>query len=107
MPSPFYYRRAILQLARFAGDDYPPEIAVQAAIVLADELSPHNPRRELVRQLLEYAHPYEYARHTLRELYDHSPQPDAPDLLDLLVLPEDTLTLLEEEEAIAEDDDPL
>ncbi len=100
MPSPFYYRRVLDRLARLADVPNPPHVQVRAAIALAGELSPANPRRELIRQMLETANPYEFARHKLRDLYDQ-PDPSVP------ASERGPAPLLQEEESPEEDDDPL
>ena len=74
--NPFRYRATIDRLARLAERPNPAHVRVSAAGALVAELSPINPRRDLVRRLLEFANPFEHARHKLRDLYD-SPSPPA------------------------------
>ena len=98
MPNPFYFRARIDRLARLAGPENPSYIAVRAACALVKELSPANPRRDQIQQMLRTADPFAFARHKLRDLYDDDPQVrvsshDAP--------------LPQEEAPADEDDDPL
>ena len=70
--NPFHYRATIDRLARLAAKPNPSYVRVHAACALANELSPANPRRDLIRRMLEIANPVEQARHKLRDLYDHA-----------------------------------
>ena len=99
MPSPFYYRSVIDRLARLAGPDRPSYIRLRAACALATELSPANPRRDQIQELLHAADPFAVARHKLRDLYDHA-DPQA------LVSSTDA-PMPQEEQPAEEDDDPL
>ena len=74
--NPFHYRATIDRLARLAAKPNPSYVRVHAACALANELSPANPRRDLIRRMLEIANPVEHARHKLRDLYDRAPIPD-------------------------------
>ena len=100
MPNAFHYRATLHRLAALA-DSSDPHVCVSAAGVLARELSPANPRRPLVQQLLREADPYEFARHRLRDLYDGadplSPEPSTADLTEVPT----------EEQAPEEEEDPL
>ena len=105
--NPFRYRATIDRLARLTDRPNPAHVRVSAACVLVDELSPHNPRRDLVQRLLDFANPYEHARHKLRDLYD-SASPPASGGSALPPSPDGGRCLVETEGGLpAEDDDPL
>ncbi|MXX32474.1 MAG: hypothetical protein F4Z51_09670 [Chloroflexi bacterium] len=72
MPTAIYYRSFLNRLAHLAGAPNPPHVQVVAAGILADELSPANPRRNEVQRLLREADPYDVAAHKLRDLHDHA-----------------------------------
>ncbi len=99
MPNPFHFRARIDRLARLAGPENPSYIAVRAVCALVRELSPANPRRDQIQQMLRTADPFAFASHKLRDLYDRAdsqsfvPSHDAP--------------IPQEEEPAEEDDDPL
>ena len=71
--NPFHYRATIDRLARLAAKPNPSYVRVHAACALANELSPANPRRDLIRRMLEIANPVEQAR-------PQAPQPLRPGL---------------------------
>ena len=66
MPNPFYHRAAIDRLLRLSEKPNPAHVRLAAVIKLINATRPGNPGNQL---LLE-AHPYEFARHKLRDLYD-------------------------------------
>ena len=68
MPNPFYHRAVVNQLVRLSERPNPSHIRLAAVIRLIKATAPGNPGNQL---LLE-AHPYEFARHKLRDLYDRS-----------------------------------
>ena len=107
--NPFRYRTTIDRLARLAERPNPAHVRVSAAGTLVKELSPINPRRDLVQRLLEFANPYEHARHKLRDLYDQTPLPSEGALYPPLPLGEGRggNPLPTEDDLPAEDDDPL
>ncbi len=104
MPNPFHYRATLQRLARLSAPPHPPHVCVVAAIALATEFSPANPRHQLVQRLLQAAHPYEFARHQLRDLYDRpkSVEPVEP----VEAAPEPAPVRLPDQEAPEDDDDP-
>ena len=80
MPTAIYYRAFVNRLAHLADARNPAHICVTAAGLMVRELSPVNPRRELVQRLLREADPFELARHKLRDLYDRTdPTVPAPE----------------------------
>ena len=72
MPNPYRYRSVLNRLARLTDASHPAHVRVDAAVTLAKELSPANPRCDLIRQMLQAVDPYEFARHSLRDLYDRA-----------------------------------
>ena len=109
MPNPYRYRAVINRLASLADAPNPGHVQVAAAATLARELSPANPRRALIQQMLHAVDAFEYARHKLRDLYDHAaPATD-------LVAPRAACPALDagagadlqDDESLEEDDDPL
>ncbi len=68
MPNPFYHRATIDRLLRLSYKPNPAHVRLAAVIKLINATRPGNP----ANQLLLEAHPYEFARHKLRDLYDHS-----------------------------------
>ena len=113
--NPFHYRATIDRLARLAAKPNPSYVRVGAACALANELSPANPRRDLIRQLLELANPFEHARHKLRDLYDRASASFSPPsggrchgvACPALDAGTEGGPLLQEEEPSEEEDDPL
>ena len=101
MPNPFHYRQVLHNLARLASAPNPPHVQVQAAGALAQELSPANPRRDLIQLLLSEANSIEFARHKLRDLYDRAVPVASVESR------QDGAVLLTEEEHPEQDDDPL
>ncbi len=97
MPNPFHYANTLYRLARLSDPDHPGHVRVRAAITLAIELSPANPRRALVQRLLQEANPFALAQHKLRDLYDR-PEPLTPEPTPAHSQPE--------EEPPPEDDEP-
>ena len=104
MPNPYHYRTAINRLVRLTGPTNPSHVQLRAVIAIARELSPSNPRSAINNRMLQSIDAYEYARHTLRDLYDRA---------DSLVgtgashLGEADLASDSERDASEEDDDPL
>ena len=86
MPIATTYRAAVEQLARYAGPDNPPYVAVQAACRLVNELSPNNPNHENIMRIL------------------NAPQPDSADTV---VTTESATDEDDEASNQAEHDDPL
>ena len=68
MPNPFHHRAAIERLVRLSERPNPGHVRLAAVIKLIKATCPGNPGNQL---LLE-AHPYEFARHKLRDLYDRA-----------------------------------
>ena len=106
MPTAIYYRAFLNRLAHLADAPNPSHICVAAAGLMARELSPANPRRELIQRLLRQAGPFELARHKLRDLYDCADPTEAA--LEETPIPglERGPAPLQQEEALEEDDDP-
>ena len=97
MPNPFHHRAAIDRLLRLSDKPNPAHVRLAAVIKLINATRPGNPGNQL---LLE-AHPYEFARHKLRDLYDRS---------DSAVGTRTSVTIdvaSEDEESIEESDAPL
>ncbi len=72
MPNPYHYRSVINRLTRLADAPNPAYIQLRAVTALLRELSPTNPRSTANNQMLQSVDPYDYARHKLRDLYDHA-----------------------------------
>ena len=68
MPNPFYHRAAIDRLLRLSEKPNPAHVRLAAVSKLINATRPGYPGNQ---PLLE-AHPYEFARHKLRDLYDRS-----------------------------------
>ena len=102
MPTAIYYRAFVNRLAHLADARNPAHICVTAAGLMVRELSPANPRRELVQRLLREADPFELARHKLRDLYDGSEASPVP-ASERRPAPS---CLLQEDEPLEDDDDP-
>ena len=97
MANPFYHRAVVDRLLRLSEKPNPAHVRLAAVIKLIRATMPGNP----VNQLLLEAHPYEFARHKLRDLYDRSDQPvTAKSQADTAAGPE-------EEEPAEEPEDPL
>ena len=107
--NPFRYRATIDRLARLAERPNPAHVRVSAAGALVKELSPINPRRELVHRLLDFANPFEHARHKLRDLYEQTPLASEGTLCPPLPPGEGWAEgpLPTEDDLPAENDDPL
>ena len=101
MPTPLHYRATVHRLACLADPSKPAYVSVAAAGALARILSPANPRRRIIQQMLQAADAFELARHKLRDLYDREP---------IVLISEQGPACdarIEEEEPSEEDDDPL
>lgn len=101
MPTPLCYRATVHRLACLTGPANSAHIAVAAAGALARVLSPANPQRRVIQQMLQAADAFELARHKLRDLYDREPTVPASEQAPV----PDSRT--KEEELPEEDDDPL
>ena len=97
MPNPFYHRAAIDRLVRLSERPNPGHVRLAAVIKLIKATMPGNPGNQL---LLE-AHPYEFARHKLRDLYDR------PELVGTSRVRVATDATSEDEETSEEAEDPL
>ncbi len=106
MPTAIYYRAFVNRLAHLADARNPAHICVTAAGLMVRELSPANPRRELVQRLLREADPFELARHKLRDLYDRT-DPTVPAAEETPVSAPEQGPIAQEQEALEEEDDPL
>ena len=121
MPNPYHYRAHINRLTRLTTSPNPGYIRLKAVCALLRELSPANPHSAVNNRMLQSIDPYEFARHKLRDLYDHAShhtkvapaQAGASSQISLyLPLPlgegwgEGSPTLTEQESP-EEDDDPL
>jgi hypothetical protein len=98
MPNPFHYRATIDRHCRLAAPSNPGYVRLRSLKVLANELAPDNPRSDLIQHMLQVAEPYEFARHKLRDLYDHAALPP---------LASGEGPSPQEDEPTEEDDDPL
>ena len=113
--NPFHYRATINRLARLADAPNPSYVRLPAACALVRELSPANPRRDLIQHMLEIANPFEHARHKLRDLYDRASASFSPPsggrchgvACPALDAGTEGGPLLQEDEPTEEDDDPL
>ena len=102
MPTPIFYRATVQKLASLAGHSSPAHVSVAAAGALARLLSPANPQRRTIQQMLQAADAFELARHKLRDLHDrddHAATITEPGPV--------SASPIEEEELTEEDDDPL
>ena len=110
MPNPYHYRSFINRLARQAGQSNPGYVRLRALTALLRELAPTNPRSAENIRLFQAVDAFDYARHTLRDLYDRAPLPASisePGLVPAGSGPAALNLLTEEEQLAEEDDDPL
>ena len=117
MPNPYYFRTVVNRLWRIANGTHPGDVSVRAVNALIKTFPPDVPRYVVVQQMLNAVDAYDYARHLLRDLYDHAqtspsmggaPQGAegaAPALTE--VTPAQAGAAPQEEETPEEDDDPL
>ena len=66
MPNPFYHRAVVDRLVRLSDRPNPGYVRLAAVIKLIKATLPGSAGSQLLRE----AHPYEYARHKLRDLHD-------------------------------------
>ena len=106
MPTAIYYRAFVNRLAHLADARNPAHICVTAAGLMVPELSPANPRRELVQRLVRKVDLFAFARHKLRDLYDRT-DPTVPAPEETPVSAPEQGPIAQEQEALEEEDDPL
>ena len=117
MPNPYYFRTVVNRLWRIANGSHPGDVSVRTVNNLIKAFPSDIPRYVAAQQMLNAVDAYDYARHLLRDLYDHAqtspsrggaPQGAegaAPALTE--VAPAQAGAGPQDEEAPEEDDDPL
>ena len=72
MPNPYYFRSVVDRLWRIANGSHPGDVSVRTVNNLIKAFPPGVSRYAAAQQLLRAVDAYEYARHLLRDLYDHA-----------------------------------